>query len=130
MMMNSLKRLNLFGFLFHQKIGWKHSPTIQKLEILIHCGKKSQNTNSWSEKEQSSIQGADEVILENLAESNRLYKDRFGFIFIICATGKSAEEMFALLKERLKNDPEAELLTAAKEQNKITQLRLGNLLSL
>jgi len=59
-----------------------------------------------------------------------LYKDRFGFIFIICATGKSAEEMFALLKERLKNDPEAELLTAAKEQNKITQLRLGNLLSL
>ena len=65
-----------------------------------------------------------------MAESNRLYKDRFGFIFIICATGKSAEEMFALLKERLKNDPEAELLTAAKEQNKITQLRLGNLLSL
>ncbi|HIA94555.1 MAG TPA: decarboxylase, partial [Candidatus Marinimicrobia bacterium] len=62
--------------------------------------------------------------------SNRLYKDKFGFIFIVCATGKSAEEMLALLKERLENDPKAELLTAAEEQNKITQLRLGNLLSL
>ncbi|HIC37393.1 MAG TPA: 2-oxo-4-hydroxy-4-carboxy-5-ureidoimidazoline decarboxylase [Candidatus Marinimicrobia bacterium] len=104
-----------------------HHPKIGDIDSLR---KKSQNTKSWSEKEQLSIQGADEVILEDLAESNRLYKDRFGFIFIICATGKSAEEMFALLKERLKNDPEAELLTAAKEQNKITQLRLGNLLSL
>jgi 2-oxo-4-hydroxy-4-carboxy-5-ureidoimidazoline decarboxylase len=59
-----------------------------------------------------------------------LYEENFGYIFIVCATGKSAEEMLALLKVRLENDPEAELLIAAKEQNKITQLRLDNLLSL
>jgi 2-oxo-4-hydroxy-4-carboxy-5-ureidoimidazoline decarboxylase len=68
--------------------------------------------------------------LKDLAESNRLYEENFGYIFIVCATGKSAEEMLALLKVRLENDPEAELLIAAKEQNKITQLRLDNLLSL
>jgi DNA recombination-dependent growth factor C len=59
-----------------------------------------------------------------------LIDTNFGYIFIVCATGKSAEEMLALLKVRLENDPEAELLIAAKEQNKITQLRLDNLLSL
>jgi len=92
--------------------------------------KKFQKTKSWSEKEQSGIQEAGENILKDLAESNRLYEENFGYIFIVCATGKSAEEMLALLKVRLENDPEAELLIAAKEQNKITQLRLDNLLSL
>jgi 2-oxo-4-hydroxy-4-carboxy-5-ureidoimidazoline decarboxylase len=59
-----------------------------------------------------------------------LYEKKFGYIFIVCATGKTAEEMLALLNERLKNDPEAELLIAAKEQNKITRLRLEKLLDL
>ncbi len=104
-----------------------HHPKIGDVDSLR---KKSQNTKSWSEKEQSGIQEAGENILKDLAESNRLYEENFGYIFIVCATGKSAEEMLALLKVRLENDPEAELLIAAKEQNKITQLRLDNLLSL
>jgi 2-oxo-4-hydroxy-4-carboxy-5-ureidoimidazoline decarboxylase len=73
------------------------------------------------------VKGVSEDALKDLAAGNRLYKDKFGYIFIVCATGKSADEMLALLKERLENDPEAELLIAAKEQNKITRLRLEKL---
>ncbi len=104
-----------------------HHPKIGDVDSLR---KKSQNTKSWSEKEQSGIQEAGENILKDLAESNRLYEEKFGYIFIVCATGKSAGEMLALLKVRLENDPEAELLIAAKEQNKITRLRLEKLLDL
>ena len=106
---------------------FSHHPKIGDIDLLR---KKFQKTKSWSEKEQSGIQEAGENILKDLAESNRLYEEKFGYIFIVCATGKSAGEMLALLKVRLENDPEAELLIAAKEQNKITQLRLDNLLSL
>ena len=106
---------------------FSHHPKIGDIDLLR---KKFQKTKSWSEKEQLGIQEAGENILKDLAESNRLYEEKFGYIFIVCATGKSADEMLALLKVRLENDPEAELLIAAKEQNKITQLRLDNLLSL
>ena len=106
---------------------FSHHPKIGDIDLLR---KKFQKIKSWSEKEQSGIQEAGENILKDLAESNRLYEEKFGYIFIVCATGKSAEEMLILLKVRLENDPEAELLIAAKEQNKITQLRLDNLLSL
>ena len=105
----------------------KSLPIGYKLYVKEH---PIQKTKSWTEKEQSGIQGAGEHILKDLEESNRLYEEKFGYIFIVCATGKSAEEMLILLKVRLENDPEAELLIAAKEQNKITQLRLENLLSL
>ena len=106
---------------------FSHHPKIGDIDSLR---KKFQKTKSWSEKEQLGIQEAGENILKDLAESNRLYEEKFGYIFIVCATGKSAGEMLALLKVRLENDPEAELLIAAKEQNKITQLRLDNLISL
>ena len=55
---------------------------------------------------------------------NRQYEERFGYIFIVCATGKTAEEMLALLSERLSNDPDAEIKLAAGEQMKITKIRL------
>ena len=106
---------------------FSHHPKIGDIDLLR---KNFQKIKSWSEKEQSGIQEAGEYILKDLAESNRLYEEKFGYIFIVCATGKSAEEMLILLKVRLENDPAAELLIAAKEQNKITQLRLENLLSL
>ena len=64
-----------------------------------------------------------------LAALNRAYFDKFGWIFIVCATGKSAEEMLALLEARLPNDPQTEIRIAAAEQNKITLLRLGKLLA-
>ncbi|HQW00201.1 MAG TPA: 2-oxo-4-hydroxy-4-carboxy-5-ureidoimidazoline decarboxylase, partial [Bacteroidia bacterium] len=54
---------------------------------------------------------------------------KFGYIFIVCATGKSAQEMLELLKKRLPNSPEAELKIAAREQNKITHLRIDKLFS-
>jgi OHCU decarboxylase len=82
----------------------------------------------WSEEEQKGTRGAAPDVLEELAEANREYEQRFGHIFIVCATGKSAAEMLALLRRRLGNDPEAELRVAAEEQRRITRLRLEKLL--
>ena len=59
-----------------------------------------------------------------LAEENRQYEERFGRIFIVCASGKSAAEILAILNDRLNNTPAAELLEAAEQQRQITQLRL------
>ncbi len=77
--------------------------------------------------EQSGMAGASDAVLSELAEGNHQYEKRFGHIFIVCATGKTAEEMLALLQARLHNDPETELLVAAEEQKKITYLRLRKL---
>jgi len=90
---------------------------------------KFSNTAAWSAGEQAGLAGAPDVVLEALARGNRLYEEKFGYVFIICATGKTAGEMLALLEERLKNDPDKELLIAAGEQAKITQLRLRKLCS-
>jgi 2-oxo-4-hydroxy-4-carboxy-5-ureidoimidazoline decarboxylase len=79
---------------------------------------------AWSAQEQRGVGKAGEAILTALADGNRRYEDRFGHIFIVCATGKSAAEMLALLEHRLRNDREAELRVAAAEQEKITRLRL------
>ena len=67
---------------------------------------------------------ASDEILDALVEQNRIYYKRYEFIFIVCAQGKSAEEMLALLEGRIDNPPEEELRIAAGEQAKITQLRL------
>jgi OHCU decarboxylase len=83
---------------------------------------------SWSEEEQSGTRKSSQELLSELTEANRAYEAKFGYIFIVCATGKSTEEMLALLKERMPNDPDAELRIAAAEQSKITQLRLKKLL--
>jgi OHCU decarboxylase len=81
----------------------------------------------WSEAEQAGARGAAAQTLAELIAANRLYESRFGHIFIVCATGKSAEEMLGLLRARLGNDPETELRVAAEEQRKITHLRLEKL---
>jgi len=65
----------------------------------------------------------------NLEEANREYLAKFGYIFIVCATGKTAEEMLAILRSRLPNTPEQEIHVAAEEQNKITRLRLERLVT-
>lgn len=72
------------------------------------------------------LSGTDEV-LDALAAGNRAYEEKFGFIFIVCATGKRAEEMLAMLQRRLQNDRETELRIAAEEQAKITAIRLDAL---
>jgi 2-oxo-4-hydroxy-4-carboxy-5-ureidoimidazoline decarboxylase len=86
-------------------------------------------TRAWAASEQAGAGAADDVVLEALAEANRRYEARFGYIFIVCATGKSAEEMLVRLEARLGNDPEQELRIAAGEQAKITRLRLEKLLA-
>ena len=83
----------------------------------------------WSEGEQARAREASDATLEALSEANREYEEHFGFIFIVCAAGRSAEEMLATLRERLSNDPEAELRVAAGEQWRITELRLRKFLN-
>ena len=82
----------------------------------------------WSAQEQSGVRAATDDVRERLAAGNRAYQARFGYIFIICATGKSAAEMLASLEQRLRNTPAEELRIAAEEQRKITRLRLTKLL--
>jgi 2-oxo-4-hydroxy-4-carboxy-5-ureidoimidazoline decarboxylase len=84
-------------------------------------------TATWSGAEQAGVAAADPATLQALAAGNRSYRERFGYTFIVCATGKSAREMLELLSARLENDADTELLAAAKEQEKITLLRLGKL---
>jgi 2-oxo-4-hydroxy-4-carboxy-5-ureidoimidazoline decarboxylase len=78
--------------------------------------------------EQSGVSGADTALLERLARGNAEYEARFGFIFIVCASGKSAREMCDLLEARLHNPRQEELLIAAEEQRRILQLRLEKML--
>lgn len=89
-------------------------------------GEKSRHR--WAAQEQSGAQAASSETLAALAEANRAYQSRFGYIFIVCATGKSAQQMLEIVRERLQNDPDAELPIAAEEQRRITRLRLGKLL--
>ncbi|MCW7553465.1 2-oxo-4-hydroxy-4-carboxy-5-ureidoimidazoline decarboxylase [Endozoicomonas gorgoniicola] len=90
---------------------------------------KYANTSQMAGHEQSGTEGADDKTLNALADGNRVYEERFGYIFIVCATGKSATEMLALLQERLDNQPEDELIIAAAEQQKITRIRLNKLIN-
>ena len=82
----------------------------------------------WAQQEQAGVAGAAEQTRRRLADANRDYHSRFGYIFIVCATGKTAGEMLALLERRLRHDAGEELGIAAEEQRQITQLRLKKLL--
>jgi 2-oxo-4-hydroxy-4-carboxy-5-ureidoimidazoline decarboxylase len=79
---------------------------------------------TWSATEQSAAMSADDAAKLALAEGNRLYEERFGRIFIVCASGRSASEILALLKARMNNNAILELHEAAEQQRQITQLRL------
>ena len=86
------------------------------------------NTSAWASTEQKAVGNASEQTLLELADFNKKYLKKFGFIFIVCATGKSADEMLQLLKKRIDNEYSFELKIAADEQFKITKLRLEKLL--
>lgn len=86
---------------------------------------KFSNTKAWASGEQSGVAAADEAILHGLADGNVAYEQKFGFIFIVCATGKSAAEMLALLRARLPNTREQEIANAGAEQLKITLIRIN-----
>jgi OHCU decarboxylase len=89
--------------------------------------KKYAATKQLAAGEQSGVDAASETTLRELSELNRNYLARFGFIFIVFATGKSADEMLAILKSRIANSREQEIANAAAEQLKITRLRLAKL---
>jgi len=105
---------------------FEHHPKIGDTASLEE---KFTTTKDWAGEEQQGVQVASREALEKLVELNKAYEEKFGFIFIVCATGKSVEEMLALLEERMKNDYEHELQIAMGEQHKITLLRLKKLLS-
>ena len=106
------------AFAAHPAIGARQAAPTQQLQ-----------SANWSHAEQSGTHNADDAARAALAEANRLYRDKFGYIFIVCATGKSAEEMLGLCRQRLHNEAAAELRQAAEEQRKITEIRLRKLLS-
>ena len=107
------------------KEAFSHHPKIGDTASLK---KKFSSTAQWASGEQSGVNAASQQTIEALAEGNRKYEDKFGYIFIVCATGKTAEEMLEILTSRLSNDPKDEIEIAADEQNKITKLRLEKLL--
>ena len=102
-----------------------HHPKIGEKKAAQNVSDEAQR---WSEEEQAGARLANEEIGQELLAANLEYERRFGFIFIVCATGKSTEEMLALLKARLNNDADRELHIAAEEQRRITHLRLRKLL--
>jgi 2-oxo-4-hydroxy-4-carboxy-5-ureidoimidazoline decarboxylase len=86
--------------------------------------KKYAHGASLSQGEQSQVQLADETLLRELIKFNQQYLAKFGFIFIVCATHKSADQMLAILKSRLPRSPQQELAQAALEQQKISKIRM------
>ena len=106
----------LEAFASHPKIG-EHKA--------VH--NQSERSSQWSEQEQAGVHTATSEALVALAEANRAYKEKFGHIFIVCATGKSSEEMLMLCRQRLSHNLETEICTSAEEQRKITEIRLKKL---
>lgn len=108
----------LEAFHSHPKIGEKKAAAETALDA-----------QKWSVQEQSGVENSADDTIKALAELNHAYEEKFGFIFIVCATGKSSEEMLSILRARLGNGPDEELRNAAAEQAKITELRLRKLMS-
>ena len=94
-----------------------------------HAKSATNESLKWSASEQSAA-NPDDAAKAALAEGNRAYEQKFGRIFIVCATGKSAAEMLAILNQRMANDPATELREAAEQQRQITQIRLRKWLSM
>lgn len=108
----------LEAFRAHPKIGEQKAAAVQ-----------SEQAQTWSAQEQAGVADAATETKAELAARNQKYKERFGFIFIVCASGKTSAEMLAILTERLQNDTETELRVAAGEQQTITRLRLEKLIN-
>jgi OHCU decarboxylase len=107
----------LEAFSSHLKIGERKAERTQ-----------SAQASQWSEEEQAGMRHTLNETQDALTEANRIYEEKFGHIFIVCATGKSSEEMLSLCRKRSSNDAKTELRIAAEEQRKITEIRLKKLL--
>jgi OHCU decarboxylase len=104
------------AFRHHPRIGESHAAVPQDARA-----------ESWSAGEQSGLSNAGAAVRTALASANDAYEQQFGYICIICATGKDSEELLAITRARLGNTPQIELRIAAEEQRKITRLRLRKL---
>ena len=89
----------------------------------------SEAAQKWAAGEQSGARAASDDVKSRLARANRAYFEKFGYIYIVCATGKSAEAMLAILNQRLQNDAPSEISVAAEQQRLITRIRLDKLLA-
>jgi 2-oxo-4-hydroxy-4-carboxy-5-ureidoimidazoline decarboxylase len=105
------------AFACHPRIGGRTA---------AHASAKSA---AWSTQEQSRTSEAAEHVLAELAAGNSIYEERYGFTYIVCATGKTADEMLAILNRRLGSDRETELREAAEQQRQILRIRLGRWLA-
>ena len=108
----------LEAFHYHPRIGERRAKA-----------KQSRKSRNWSAEEQSGMDRAPAETLGELEHLNRDYEARFGFIFIICASGKTPEQILQALRQRLGNERETEIRIAAEEQRKITRFRLERLLT-
>jgi allantoicase len=108
----------LEAFRHHPAIGGKRAEA-----------KRSPTQSRWSSKEQSAARAAPQKVLQELAAANKAYAEKFGYVFLICATGRISEEILKALRQRMPNDPETELRIAEVEQRKIMRLRLEKLLN-
>jgi len=101
---------------------------VESLNAHPRIGDRVQGSG-WSAGEQSGAASASDAVRQALADGNAAYEQRFGYVFLICATGLSGQDMLDQLRARLSNDPEAERAVVREELLKITQLRLTKLLS-
>jgi allantoicase len=106
---------------------WTALSDEQWLEAFAGHPRIGERKPGWSAQEQSGTNTASAETMQKIAEGNRAYEEKFGFVYLICATGRSADEMLANLTERLTHDRETELRIAAEEQGKIIELRLEKL---
>lgn len=136
-MMNERPFINLQDIMSKADQSWATVTDDGALEAFEHhprigdrsnLAKKFASTHHWAGDEQKSVKEAHEEIINKLAKGNKTYEEKFGYIFIVCATGKSAKEMLEILTSRLKNDEITEIKIAKAEQHKITKLRLKKLL--
>ncbi|HYL75005.1 MAG TPA: 2-oxo-4-hydroxy-4-carboxy-5-ureidoimidazoline decarboxylase [Bryobacteraceae bacterium] len=109
----------LEAFRAHPQIGQQKAATLTPVQA-----------QAWSAQEQSGMSRAGVGVTMELEEANQEYLARFGYIFIVSASGKSADQVLSILKSRLANPPETEIRVAAEEQDKITRLRLDKLVPL
>jgi len=104
---------------------FSHHPKIGETKANL----KNFDAPDWSQKEQAGVNNASELTQRKLEHLNDDYFKKFGHVFLICATGRSADQMLAALELRLANDSETEITIAVKEQSKITRIRLEKLLN-
>ena len=113
---------------------WGHLARADYLEAFSHHPRigespaaPGEKAAAWSREEQRGLEGADHDVRTRLVALNRIYEQRFGHIYLVCASGKGADELLAILASRLAHEPDHELTVAAAEQAKITRLRLEKL---